>query len=159
MSEIKIEKVTTRDAAEISGLAQQLILHHVRFSKSYATVPNFGKIQLAHIRKQLRKSKNVAFKAVENGRIVGFALVEAKKHPPIYKKRYYAYVDSIMVSPGHRVKGVGSKLLDAAVAWARKRRSGEMQLTVDSKNAAAMHLYEKKGFREHRKIMKKLLRH
>jgi ribosomal protein S18 acetylase RimI-like enzyme len=52
------------------------------------------------------------------------------------------------VAPGHRGKGIGKALISACLARARKRRGLEtVQLAVGRRNAAAIRLYGKAGFR------------
>lgn len=53
---------------------------------------------------------------------------------------------TIMVLPPWRRHGLGSLLLDAAVAECRQRGAGEMFLEVAADNAAALALYSRHGF-------------
>ena len=55
---------------------------------------------------------------------------------------------SMWVDPEQRGKGVGGKLLDTGVAWARHTQPGRaIRLEVNPRQTAAVKLYESRGFR------------
>jgi ribosomal protein S18 acetylase RimI-like enzyme len=54
----------------------------------------------------------------------------------------------IAVEPTHRGRGVGSSLLDAAVAWARSQGVAKLLLSVYPDNTPAISLYRRFGFVE-----------
>ncbi len=56
-------------------------------------------------------------------------------------------MDGIVVTPGQRGKGTGSKLLDAITEHAKNSGKQYVRLDVIDKNIRARTLYERKGFR------------
>jgi ribosomal protein S18 acetylase RimI-like enzyme len=54
----------------------------------------------------------------------------------------------MLVEGSLRGCGVGGALLDAAIAWARAQRLASLELDVFPHNAAALHLYRSRGFRD-----------
>ena len=56
------------------------------------------------------------------------------------------YVTAVSVKPEARGRGVGSLLLDDAVARAREAGAMSITLDVDAKNSGARRLYERHGF-------------
>ncbi len=54
----------------------------------------------------------------------------------------------MLVAAGHRRRGVGDALLDAAVGWAREVGAREVVLHVFPHNTGAVALYRKHGFEE-----------
>ena len=75
-----------------------------------------------------------------DGRLVGLtviARVEGVQH-----------VFSMWVAPEFRGQGLGGRLLDAVLAWARRTLpAGEVHLEVNPRQAAAVALYRSRGFR------------
>lgn len=58
-----------------------------------------------------------------------------------------AFVTNVSVLPAWSGRGVASALLLRCIAHARGARMGEIRLEVDRRNAAAISLYERIGFR------------
>ena len=78
----------------------------------------------------------------DTGEIAGRLSVSRDPHPA---RRHVADL-GLMVSAGHRRKGVGWALLEQAVAWARDTDVTKLELHVFPHNAPAIALYEKFGF-------------
>ena len=55
------------------------------------------------------------------------------------------WVEDLAVSPGHRSRGVGRALLDAARDWARKRGASHLELDSSDARADAHRFYEREG--------------
>ncbi len=56
------------------------------------------------------------------------------------------HVVSMWVAPEVRREGVGSRLIDAVVEWARLRGIHQVKLMVTSVNQGAIAFYERMGF-------------
>jgi ribosomal-protein-alanine acetyltransferase len=74
------------------------------------------------------------------GRLVGYALVLTRRGS--CTARLY----SLAVAPWSAGRGIGSRLLAAAEAVALARGADSMRLEVRTDNAAAIHLYERRGY-------------
>lgn len=58
------------------------------------------------------------------------------------------YVFAMWVDPRYRAQGIGARLLDTSLAWASSAFSGRsIFLDVNPRQAAAVRLYESRGFR------------
>jgi RimJ/RimL family protein N-acetyltransferase len=92
----------------------------------------------------LRRYRDAAvFVAETPAGIVGRLSVARDSHPA---SRHVADL-GLMVAASHRRRGIGTALLDAAVAWARETGVRKLELHVFPHNEAAIALYEKYGFR------------
>jgi len=58
-----------------------------------------------------------------------------------------AWLISMWVAPDARRSGIGGRLIDAVVAWARELGATRVFLDVADRNAPAIALYQSKGFR------------
>jgi ribosomal protein S18 acetylase RimI-like enzyme len=58
------------------------------------------------------------------------------------------HLNSLAVSANERGKGIGKKLLDATIEYARQKGCATVKLDVVETNLAAKQLYERFGFRE-----------
>jgi GNAT superfamily N-acetyltransferase len=62
-----------------------------------------------------------------------------------------AWLDELYVVPERRNAGVGKQLLDTALAEARAHGALAVDLEVDADHQRAAHLYQRAGFRAHRR--------
>lgn len=85
-----------------------------------------------------------AFVALENEKIIGFALFftaySTWKGPIVY-------LEDLFVLPEQRGTGAGSALFDAVVETARERKSARMDWQVLDWNTPAIDFYKRKGAR------------
>ena len=55
-------------------------------------------------------------------------------------------VEAVHIAPAHRSKGLGSEMIEWAIAQARERGCGMVQLTSNKKRLDAHRFYERLGF-------------
>ena len=65
----------------------------------------------------------------------------------------HAFIGEVSVMPGHRGRGIGKALIDAAIAHARGCGASNIRLAVVSENEGARRLYESLGFRSAFEVM------
>ena len=76
----------------------------------------------------------------EGGVIVGYTIALAVAEE--------SEILNIAVESAHRARGIGGRLLDAAISEVRKRGAEQVFLEVRESNSAARKLYESRGFDE-----------
>jgi L-amino acid N-acyltransferase YncA len=82
--------------------------------------------------------------AVADGAVVGYAAIGPSI--PVPANAHVVMLRSLAVLPAHQGRGIGQRLLDAAVAETRARGARRLRLRVLGPNAAARRLYEACGF-------------
>jgi len=82
------------------------------------------------------------FKAVENGKIIGFAVADIEEDGDAP----FGMVCDVLVEEDARGSGAGSALLDAAIQWLRSRGIKDIYLESGKDNHAAHRFFEKRGF-------------
>ena len=78
------------------------------------------------------------------GEADGFALVTWRPTP--YYEGPLAQLEELYVRPALRDRGIGTALLQRAVALSSERRAGEMHINVDEVDVATRRFYERHGF-------------
>ncbi|PYS40665.1 MAG: ribosomal-protein-alanine N-acetyltransferase [Acidobacteria bacterium] len=76
--------------------------------------------------------------AEDSGRIIGFIVARLLASE--------LHINNVAVRPEHRRFGAGASLVDAALNWARNKRSDRAVLEVRAGNRAAQALYRRCGF-------------
>jgi GNAT superfamily N-acetyltransferase len=92
-----------------------------------------------------------AWVAVVDAAIVGQVWLQTiEKMPnPVEERERHAYLSNVFVQPAFR-GGIGTRLLDAAVAWSR---ANEMDRVILWPSARSVTLYERLGFSHHGDVM------
>ena len=91
----------------------------------------------------IRRYPNAAvFVAEDKGVIVGRLSIARDQHPA---SRHVADL-GLMVAASHRRQGIGTRLLEAALDWARHSGVRKIELHVFPWNTGAIALYERFGF-------------
>lgn len=105
----------------------------------------FTKEQICYL---LTDRNNVSLTLKIDDEIVGFVIgrIYAQEKPAV------GHVLTIDVSPEHRRKGVGLRLLDEVENVFRERNVAVCYLEAREDNFAALNLYRKQGYRRVRKI-------
>ena len=85
------------------------------------------------------KPDHAAWLAYVDNRLAGQILVHENWNR-------YAIIWDIAVNPPFRRQGVGSRLIEQAIAWARERHLPGVMLETQNINVAACRLYERCGF-------------
>ena len=86
--------------------------------------------------------------AVRNGEAVGYVHIILKRTAADGQRveRRYSEIDTIAVDPLAQRRGVGRKLILAALDWAEAEGVGDHQIAVHEFNGSARKLYERMGF-------------
>jgi GNAT superfamily N-acetyltransferase len=92
-----------------------------------------------------------AWVVVADGAIAGQAWLQTiEKMPnPVAERERHAYVSNVFVQPSVR-GGVGTRLLDTLIAWAR---ANEFDRVILWPSARSVTLYERHGFTHHGDVM------
>jgi len=87
----------------------------------------------------MRSEHDSFFVAVEDGKIIGYAVGRASGKN--------GHVDSVAVAPQHRRRGIGTALLSAVTHGLIEEGVEQIHLEVRKGNTAAISFYERMGFR------------
>src|ERR1700733_7771016 len=96
----------------------------------------------ALMRKLVANPNSATWIAIENEKLAGFAIVDWATVP----KGTVAYIQTIEVHPALRRRGIAHELMRLAEESARAVGAAAIWLHVDVENAAAIQLYEGRGY-------------
>jgi RimJ/RimL family protein N-acetyltransferase len=138
---IRVRRAEAGDAAALVALAEAVGREEGRWMLATDTWR-----PVADERKYLEAVRHhpdaAVFVAEEDGLIVGRLSLSRDPHPA---SRHVADL-GLMVAADHRRRGIGRRLLEEAVAWAREAGVTKLELHVFPWNEAAIRLYESAGF-------------
>lgn len=104
-----------------------------------------GKVLKAEFVKSFINTPNTyGFIIKKDDKIVGFAYGHGLARPDGKKK---FYVHDVGLLEAHRDKGMGTKLMEYIVNFAKTNNFSELFLITDYNNPRACHVYEKVGFK------------
>ena len=152
-----IRKAVEKDIPEIKRL------YRILYADMAALQPEYWRETCqseAFLKKTITESISDVFIADRDGEVMGFALVQeedTEDYPALIPYRI-CYLMDLLVAPGARGAGAGSKLLAAVEAWANERGLAYLELDVLEENRGAARLYERCGYRDVRRTMRKKLR-
>ncbi|MCC7570979.1 GNAT family N-acetyltransferase [Candidatus Micrarchaeota archaeon] len=99
----------------------------------------------------LSKEKEI-FVCELNDVLCGYVTIEIRKRPPIFTIKEEAYISDLYVLDRYRGEGIGKKLVEKAIQWAKNKKVKNVSLEVEEKNKS-VDFYKKINFRDHMKQM------
>ncbi len=95
-----------------------------------------------YMRQLIESAESATWIAEEDADLIGFSIVEWRAEGG----KLSAYIQTLEVHPVFRGRGVGAELLSRAESSASAAGAHIIELHVDVENAAAIHLYESRGY-------------
>ncbi len=142
-----VRKATNNDITAIAELYRE------QFREMAKYIPDFikeGDQSTEFIEKTILDEKSDILVYEDNGKVVGFVLLQEKTRPDfdffVNSGASCCYIMDIIVTQNHRNKGFGTALMNAAKEWAKERNCIFINLDVLVNNPGAIKLYEKLGF-------------
>ena len=141
--ELLIREAEPKDAAELVAFLNRVSLETDFTSLDGDGILLTSKEMEVFLNKQASSDNQITLLAFLNGKIAGIVNITADQ------RKRVRHIGDLFIVIGKRYwnNGLGSLLLEEAIEWAQA--SGvlrRLQLTVQTRNQAAIHLYQKHGF-------------
>ncbi|HGJ3661423.1 TPA: N-acetyltransferase family protein [Streptococcus pneumoniae] len=141
--ELLIREAEPKDAAELVAFLNRVSLETDFTSLDGDGILLTGEEMEIFLNKQASSDNQITLLAFLNGKIAGIVNITADQ------RKRVRHIGDLFIVIGKRYwnNGLGSLLLEEAIEWAQV--SGilrRLQLTVQTRNQAAVHLYQKHGF-------------
>lgn len=109
----------------------------------------------AALEKIMQSGDSALFVAESSGRVVGLAEVYLRRDEPdpAIVAHCYGYLQSLMVDPVFRRRGIATRLVAAAEGWARAHGAAEMRLQTWEFDAGPLPFYDRLGYRTLRRTL------
>lgn len=149
-AQVEIRPATADDVGALADIYQASADHHVRLDPSLYTTPDYQALRQRYEGRLPMPQDQEILVAEVDGEVVGWIelhLLAAGGEPRMMRDRKSVEMD-IAVLPHYRGHGVGSRLVDAAEAWAAARGAEVMTIEAHVANLDAIRFYsERHGFR------------
>jgi ribosomal protein S18 acetylase RimI-like enzyme len=122
---------------------------HARLVPDYFRRPTPSTRTRANLERIVNSPDEVVRVAELDGKVVGLCHLILYDTPPLawVTPARRAHIDSLVVDAGARRRGIGRRLVEDGVSWARGRHADEVVLTVWAGNDEADRFYAALGFR------------
>ena len=146
---VHVRRADRKDVPVLGRLGAYLMRSHYAYDPQRFMAPGTHAEQgyARFLGSQLDQPDAALFVAERGGAVVGY--VYAGIEPLSWKelRDECGYVHDLVVAEAHRRAGVGTALLDAALAWMKERGLPRVVLGSASPNDTAQRLFERLGFR------------
>lgn len=143
---MEIRFAQAKDVTGILSLLQQVgrIHHEARPDIFRAKAQKYGASQVLAM---LDSPKNPIFVAVENEQVIGYGFCQVKiyERDPVMADRTEIYIDDLCVDEKCRGQGIGKRIYQEILRYAKMRRADSVTLNVWCCNENAMGFYQSLG--------------
>ena len=141
-----IRAAAPRDLDRVAALWTALAAHHGRIDPLFRPRADCDASVRALLAAQLRDPDAALFVCDAGGELLGFCGVRIDRAPPIFEETARVEITDLGVREGARRRGVGRALCEAALAWARARGHGRVEVRVAAGNPEGQGFWRALGF-------------
>jgi ribosomal protein S18 acetylase RimI-like enzyme len=108
-----------------------------------------------YLRTALESKDSRVFVVLGGGNIVGYAIAQIAKYPPVFKREIYGYITDFVVKASHRRRGIGTELLQKIYDWFKPSGIDRIELRVAAQNEVGYSFWRKHGFQDYIHVLYK----
>lgn len=152
---MNIRKAVPGDVEEIVGLNRLLNKHHVALDSMWVGGDLVDTSFKNRLEEDLNNPSSLHLVAEDNGKLVGWFEGGIQETLPYFTERKIGHIRSAYVLPEFRKQGVAKAGIAMLLSWFKENEIKLAELSVASENQEAVEAWEKLGFTEYKKRMKK----
>lgn len=156
MEKIIIRKATREDLESVLILFDTLSLSDLPYDREIDVHWGFTAEGKDYFAKKIEEKSGVCFVAEIEKKITGY-FTASKKTVPAYRLVAVADLENLVVDGEFRNQGVGKKLMDSFLLWAKGVGARKVAVNVFSGNTKGIKFYKREGFLEFEMILEKKL--
>lgn len=148
-SPVSVRPAVAADLGAIGHLGALLVTEHHDFDpkRFLAPVPDLAQRYGGFLVSQSQRPDKVVLVAERDGAVIGYAYAGAEGNDYMVLRGPAGEIYDLVVDPAHRRQGIGSALLDAALAALEKLGAPRVVLFTAEKNLIAQSMFALAGFR------------
>lgn len=156
MIRAKIRPARPRDAAAVRDLERVVVEASLPIVREALSDVGVGEVACASVKDALRL---VAVTEGSRGglreRVIG--MIAQSVRPGSADQAPHAHIRALAVAARYRRQGIGTRLLQAAEAWARQQGMTQVATNVVEDNGVALAFFHRAGYHEERGVLVKRL--
>ena len=145
MKNLVIRKTNINDLEDILLLSDGLTLTDFPYDKKVDVNWAHTKVGEKYYEDKIKGALGVCFVAEVDNKIIGY-ITAGKKEVPSYRLVKVAELENIFVKAEYRSKGIGKKLMDKFINWAKELKMDKVAVSVFALNEKAIGFYKREGF-------------
>ncbi len=145
MENIIIRKANIGDLENILLLSDELTIADLPYDKKVDVNWAHKKEGKKYYEDKVKGILGICFVAELDNKIIGY-ITACEKEVPSYRLVKVAELENIFVKAEQRSKGVGKKLMDKFINWAKELNLDKVAVNVFALNEKAISFYKREGF-------------
>lgn len=141
-----VREGTLRDVDRVVELWGEHVDFHAQCDPRFLRVDGSEDGFAEHIRSHLGKTDYLLVVAEIDGEVVGFLNGQLLQYPPCFARREHGFIDNLAVSARWQRNGIGTALLEKAMAWFAAKGASTVEGKVLLSNSVAMGFWRKTRF-------------
>ena len=151
---IKIREATEKDVEKIVELQVEFTTYSRGHDVFLQPSENYAEEQRKYTKNVFGKKNSIVYVAEVNGGVVGY-LIGAVKTKPMFEISKRGHIYEVFVSRKQRGKGIGKALMEKFFERMKELGVEYVDLSVYVNNKEAIDFYNKFGFEEYKKYLRK----
>jgi GNAT superfamily N-acetyltransferase len=143
---INIRETRTDEVEKLQFLDDEVFLHDVEFDPDLDMTWAKGEKGKTYFTKLVNDPNSYCLIAEDDDKQIGYLVASFKD--TVYRKSKCAELQNMGVSPDYQSQGIGSKLIQKCLAWAKSKGYQKMYVSAYFGNTEAIKFYKKNGFSE-----------
>jgi len=142
-----VRLATSADLDAIVQLWQGLMDFHQNLDECFTLSADAVSNYQGYAADSIQDDRKQILVCADGDTVVGYVWAEIHEYPPVYQHKRHAEIVEISITKSARRQGVGQRLLDHALAWAKEQGVSRAGCEVAVQNPVSQGFWKKNEFR------------
>ena len=143
---MEIRQATVNDVSTLQNLNDEVFVDNHKYDPDLKMDWAQSETGKEYFTDVVNNPNAICLIAEENGKAIGYIAAAPKEFG--YRLSKYLEIENMGVSPEHRSKGIGIKLMDECLSRAKNKGFQKVYVNAYFENVGAINFYEKSGFKK-----------